>query len=347
MSELRNLVSQAELKKRLETSNEPRITISFYRYHPIEDPAQFRDKLFQTLEALGVLGRIYVAHEGINAQISVPGESLKAFRRYLHSISFLEKVHLNIAVEDDGKSFWVLSIKVRPKIVADGIDDRTFSMQRTGRYLDAAQFNELAEQPDTVVVDMRNYYEYEVGHFENALEVPSDTFRDQLPMSVEMLEADKDKNIVMYCTGGIRCEKASAYLLHHGFQNVYHLQGGIIEYVHQVKARGLKNKFRGLNFVFDLRMAEQVSDEIISFCHQCGEKCATHRNCENDACHLLFLQCEACHRQFAGCCCETCQELKHLTPEQQILSGKRKPEGAESFNKSRSRRAQRFASPRD
>ncbi|HEX8551138.1 MAG TPA: rhodanese-related sulfurtransferase [Abditibacteriaceae bacterium] len=341
MPELRNLVSQAELKKRLEADPTPRTTLSFYQYHPIENPHTFRDELYSKLETLGVLGRIYVAHEGINAQISVPEKNFADFKNYLYSFSFLEGIRLNIALEDDGKSFWVLNVKVRAKIVADGIDDPDFSMQRRGRYLNAAQFNELADKPDTVVVDMRNYYEYEVGHFENALEVPSDTFREQLPMAAQMLEDKKDQPVVMYCTGGIRCEKASAYLLHQGFSNVYHLEGGIIEYVHQVKEQGIENKFRGKNFVFDNRLGEQVSEEIISHCHLCNELCATHRNCENEACHLLFIQCEECHAKYEGCCGDECREIKHLSPEEQEQwKTNAKKDG--TFNNSRQLRRVRF-----
>ncbi len=132
MSELRNLISQAELKKRLQADTEKRITVSFYQYHPIENPLQFRDELYQNFENLGVLGRVYIASEGINAQISVPEKNFQAFKDYLYSIDFLNDVRLNVAIEDNGKSFWVLSVKVRKKIVADGIDDPHFSMRRRG-----------------------------------------------------------------------------------------------------------------------------------------------------------------------------------------------------------------------
>ncbi|MDQ3130367.1 MAG: rhodanese-related sulfurtransferase, partial [Acidobacteriota bacterium] len=315
--------------------DEPRTTVSFYKYFPIEEPQNFRDEIYKNLEKLGVLGRIYVAPEGINAQISVPEKNFQDFKDYLYSIIFLDGVRLNIAVDDDGKSFWVLHIRVRKKIVADGIDDPTFSMTRRGAYLNAEEFNELTENSETVIVDMRNYYEYEVGHFENALEVSSDTFREQLPMAVEMLEEQKDKNIIMYCTGGIRCEKASAYLLHNGFTNVYHLEGGIIEYVHQVKKQGLENKFKGVNFVFDNRLGEQITDEIISHCHQCGEKSAAHHNCENAACHLLFIQCDDCREKFNGCCGEECQKINNLPPEEQKELRRLTNENPDSFNNSR------------
>lgn len=317
MPELRNTTSQAKLKERLSSETTPRTTVSFYQYHPIENPAEFRDHLLENFEKLGVLGRIYVASEGINAQLSVPTENFEKFKNQLYSIDFLNGVRLNVAVEDNGKSFWALHIRVKKKIVADGIDDPDFSMQKRGEYLNAREFNELTKNPETVVVDMRNYYEYEVGHFENALEVPSDTFREQLPMAAKMLEDKKENPVIMYCTGGIRCEKASAYLLHKGFKKVFHLEGGIIEYANQVKAQNLENKFKGKNFVFDNRMGEQVSEEIISHCHQCGGKCAEHRNCENKACHLLFIQCENCREKFQGCCGEECAEIAALPEEKQ------------------------------
>ncbi len=342
MSELRNLTSQTELKKRLEADTEKRVTVSFYQYFPIENPQKFRDELYLAFENLGVLGRVYIAEEGINAQISIPVKNFRAFKDYLYSINFLDGVRLNIAVEDDGKSFWVLSVKVRKKIVADGIDDPNFSMRRRGAYVNAAEFNELTENPETIVVDMRNYYEYEVGHFENALEVSSDTFREQLPMAIEMLADKKDQNIIMYCTGGIRCEKASAYLLHHGFENVFHLEGGIIEYAHQVKEKNLENKFRGKNFVFDNRLGEQISGEIISKCHQCGEKSDTHHNCENEACHLLFIQCANCRAKFDACCSEECQRIKQLPLDVQKQLRRNQSADSDSFNNSKGNLRARF-----
>lgn len=239
MPVLHNRISNEELKARMLAETEPRTTVSFYKYFTIDDPKAFRDCLYIQLEQYKVFGRIYIATEGINAQISVPNNQFDTFKAALFSAHpALDQIRLNIALEDDGKSFWVLRMKVRERIVADGIDDPTFNPANVGQYLKADQVNAMADDPDTVFVDMRNHYEYEVGHFENALEVPSDTFREQLPMAVEMLDEARDKNIVMYCTGGIRCEKASAYMLHHGFKNVYHVEGGIIEYTRQAKAQG-------------------------------------------------------------------------------------------------------------
>lgn len=337
MAILHNRVSQAELKARLYQETEKRITISFYRYFFIQDPGQFRDEMYKALERLSVFGRIYVASEGINAQISVPESKFENFKEYLYSIPELDGLRLNIAVDDDGKSFWVLKVKLREKIVADGIRDEQFDMSNRGRYVNAEEFNNMTASEDTVVIDMRNHYEYEVGHFKGAIEVPSDTFREQLPMAVEMMKDNKDKNIIMYCTGGIRCEKASAWMLHNGFKNVFHLEGGIIHYVNTVKEKNLPNKFTGKNFVFDNRLGERITDEIISKCHQCGKPADTHVNCANEACHLLFIQCSECADTYKGCCSRECYDFIQLPGEVQKEKRKGVDKGSNIFNKSRAR----------
>ena len=332
---LHNRIDRDTLKKRMKESDEPRVTLSFYQYTSLNNPVFFRDYLFQQWSTLGVLGRAYVAREGINAQISVPQSTFASFERELRSITFLEQVRLNIAVEDDGKSFFKLKIKVRDKIVADGLSDESFDVTNRGQHLDAEAFNQLTDQPDTVVVDMRNHYESEIGHFENAMLPDVDTFRESLPMVAEALKDRREQPIIMYCTGGIRCEKASAYLKHQGFENVYQLEGGIIKYAHDVKAKGLKNKFRGKNFVFDERLGERISDEVLSKCHQCGQPCDTHTNCRNEACHLLFIQCEDCASSYEGCCSDNCQEFLQLPEEEQRLRRKQKTTTRNVFRKGR------------
>lgn len=337
MALLHNRVSNKELKEKMLRETEPRITISFYKYHPVLNPQSFRDGLWKMLEPLKVFGRIYVASEGINAQISVPQSNFDAFRQALYSIAWLDGLRLNIAVDDDGKSFWVLKIKVRRQIVADGITDPDFNMEKKGQYLKAHEVNKALSDPQTLVIDMRNHYEYEVGHFQNAVEIPSDTFKEQLPMVVDMLKGNEDRKVVMYCTGGIRCEKASAYLLHKGFRNVFHIEGGIIHYAHQVEEQGLEQKFIGKNFVFDNRLGERITGDIIASCHQCGKPADTHHNCANDACHLLFIQCDECREKWEGCCSEECHDFIHLPIAEQKQLRKGTDKGANIFNKSRSR----------
>jgi UPF0176 protein len=334
---LHNRVSNEELRERLMEENEPRTTISFYHYFPIQNPQELRDHLYKHMFELDVFGRIYVAKEGINAQVSVPSKNYERFKSFLYSIEPLNGIRLNIAVDDDGKSFWVLKVKVREKIVADGITDPAFSMENKGKYVNAEQMNSLLSDPNTIVVDMRNHYEYEVGHFVKAIEIPSDTFRDQLPMAVDMLKGKEEKNIIMYCTGGIRCEKASAFMLHKGFKNVFHLEGGIINYAQQVKKDGLESKFIGKNFVFDDRLGERITDDVIASCHQCGKPCDVHTNCKNNGCHLLFIQCESCAAEFDGCCSPECRDTIHMPVERQKEIRKGIDKGQNIFNKSKVR----------
>ncbi len=337
MAVLHNRISQAELKELLYAETEKRTTISFYQYFTVDDTKLFRDDMYKALNTLKVFGRIYIATEGINAQVSVPDSNVESFRAYLDTIPALKNIRLNIAVDDDCRSFWVLKIKVREKIVADGIADPGFSMENKGKYVNAAQMNALLEHDDTIVIDMRNHYEYEVGHFDKAIEIPSDTFKEQLPMAVDMMKDKKDKNIIMYCTGGIRCEKASAYMLHYGFNHVYHLEGGIINYAREARSAGLEPKFIGKNFVFDGRLGERITEDIIAKCHQCGKAADTHTNCKNDGCHLLFIQCNDCTVAFDGCCSIECKTVYNLPADEQKALRKGIDKGMMVFNKSKKR----------
>lgn len=329
--QLHNRVNRRELKEKMRASDEKRNTVSFYKYHSIESPIAFRDYIYFELKALGVHGRIYVAEEGINAQTSVPIEKFDIFKKTLDEIGFLRGVRLNIAVEDDGKSFFTLSVKVRPKIVADGLDDSTFNPSDTGTHLGAENFNKITAEKNTILVDMRNHYESEVGYFQGAVRPQVETFRQELDLVEEMLKGNEDKNLVMYCTGGIRCEKASAYFKHKGFKNVFQLEGGIIKYANDAKEQGLENKFIGKNFVFDERLGERISEQIVSQCHQCGEPCDTHTNCANSACQLLFIQCEKCVEKFAKCCSQKCSNFIQLPEDEQLTKRK-----IEQFNGSKS-----------
>jgi UPF0176 protein len=333
---LYNRINGRLLKEKMRSLPVKRVTISFYKYHHIADPLWFRDELYRGLESLEILGRIYVAHEGINAQISIPEEKTRAFRDYLEGIPFLKNIRLNIAIQDDGRSFFKLKILVRKKIVADGLDDSSFDVTNSGVHVNAEEFNKLAEDPDTVIVDMRNHYESEVGHFKHAICPDVDTFREELQIVEDLMKDQKDKNLLMYCTGGIRCEKASAWMKHQGFRNVFQLDGGIIEYTRQVKENGLDNRFIGKNFVFDERLGERITEDIIAVCHQCGAPCDDHTNCKNDGCHLLFIQCKACAEQYSGCCSSECCEILSLPEEKQREIRKGVNKGRQVFKKGRS-----------
>lgn len=314
---LHNRVNRRELKELLKKDTLKRVTLSFYKYAQIPDPQAFRDELYQWWDSLGVLGRTYLAHEGINAQIAVPEANFEQFKTLMNTYEMFRGMRLNIAVEAEGKSFFALTIKVKDKIVADGLNDPGFDPSKTGTHLNAEEWNKVSADPDVIIVDMRNHYESEVGHFENAITPDAATFREELPMVAELLADQRDKKILMYCTGGIRCEKASAFMKYNGFENVFQLEGGIIEYDRQVRANGLENKFLGKNFVFDERLGERISPDVIAHCHQCGEPCDTHVNCANLYCHILFIQCDQCKEQYQACCSEKCAEFNALPTETQ------------------------------
>ena len=335
--QLYNTLSAEERAIMIDDAGKQRLTLSFYAYAKIQDPKKFRDDLFLAWNKLDALGRIYVATEGINAQMSIPEENLEVFRATLEIYDFMKGIRLNEAVEHDDHSFLKLTIKVRDKIVADGLNDDTFDVTNIGIHLKAKEFNEILDDPNTIVVDFRNHYESEVGHFKGAITPDVETFRESLPIINEQLQNHKDdKKLVMYCTGGIRCEKASAYFKHQGFKNVYQLEGGIINYAKQIEAEGLESKFIGKNFVFDNRLGERITDDIISQCHQCGKSCDNHTNCENDGCHLLFIQCDECKAAMENCCSTECLEIIHLPLVDQVRLRTGKQVGNKVFRKGKS-----------
>lgn len=314
---LYNRKSREQLIQELNEEPFKRVTLSFYRYVYLTNPQEFRDNLYLAWSELNCFGRIYVAHEGINAQMSIPEDTLQLFLTTLEANTHLNKMPIKYAVEDDGKSFYKLSLKVRPKIVADGLNDHDYDVTNVGKHLTPLEFHEHTESGKAVVIDMRNHYESEVGKFENAFCPDADTFRDAINIVVDTYKDKKNQKILLYCTGGIRCEKASAFLKHHGFNDVNQLHGGIIAYAHQIKKEGLASKFIGKNFVFDQRLGESIDGQIISQCHQCGSLCDSHTNCANDDCHLLFIQCKSCASEYNGCCSNSCKTIITLPEEAQ------------------------------
>ena len=218
--QLYNTLSKKERAELIKRAGDKRLTLSFYKYHLIKNPEIFRNFLFIELNKIDVLGRIYIANEGINAQLSLPSKFMTEFKKVIDGISFLKNVRLNIAIEHDNEAFLKLKIKLRDKIVADGLKDGEYDLNKNGVHLDADNFNKLLEDKNTITIDMRNHYESEIGHFKGAQLPDVDTFRESLPIIEKKYNSSKeDKNILMYCTGGIRCEKASAYLINKGYKN--------------------------------------------------------------------------------------------------------------------------------
>jgi len=312
---LYNQKNKKDLIKDLNDENFKRLTLSFYKYTNLDDLENLRNKLFVDWRKLNVLGRVYIASEGINAQISIPEHNIKKFKTKLTSNKKFKGMQFKNAFIE-GQSFLKLIIKVKNEIVAYNISNNAFNMKKVGNHLDYKQFNKAIEE-GAIVVDMRNYYEGEVGRFENAIIPDVSRSNKLLPEVEKLLTENKNDKILMYCTGGIRCEKASSYLIKAGYKDVNQLKGGIIQYAHDIRKNNVKSKFIGKNFVFDYRMGEKITNDILSNCHICKSQCDIHTNCANQACHILFIQCLGCLKQYNGCCSTKCADFIKLDIDKQ------------------------------
>ena len=313
--ELYNKKNKQDLKKKVQLESFKRITCSFYKYTSLRNIEDLRDQFYISWNNLEILGRVYISKEGINAQISIPEHNIETFKKNLYLNDPFKDIDIKPAIEE-GTSFYKLTIKVKKEIVAYKINKNEYNMNNRGTHLNYKEYNKAIDN-GAIIVDIRNRYESEIGKFEGAITPDIDRSEDLLPEIKKMLNKNKKEKILMYCTGGIRCEKASAYLIHHGFKDVNQLQGGIVQYAHDVKRNKAKNKFIGKNFVFDHRLGENITDHIISYCNQCEISCNNYTNCTNQSCHILFIQCEKCHKKFGGCCSKECCEFNKLPKEKQ------------------------------
>ena len=287
---------------------------------------EFRENIL-SYETNNISGLIILGEEGINGTICGPEESLDKLIKYIKK--FLKKNDLNEKISFSDKSiFKKLKVRIKSEIVTIGIKDIN-PKSINGIYLDADKWNELIKDESTILIDTRNFYEVNLGTFKNAINPKTNNFREFPKWVEENLEKKvkdiKNHKIAMFCTGGIRCEKASAYLKHHGFEDVNQLHGGIIDYNRQLKQDiSLKNHFEGRNFVFDERRGERVSNDIISSCHQCGKAYDVHVNCSNVNCNLLFIQCDSCKKKYQNCCSLECIEIISMPKEKQKILRKGK-----------------------
>ncbi len=309
---LHNIYSSSILENKLREEAYTRIILSFYRYITIKYPKQFRDELYKSLFNIKTLGRIYIANEGINAQISIPENCYGLLRKVIDSFESLKSIYFNRSVIGRDDAFLKLKIKYRKKIVNDDFKKFDISRIEQNDYVVPEEFNRLLTLDDTVVIDLRNNYESEIGHFKKAICLPVKTYREALKELPLALDNKQDKTILLYCTGGIRCEKANIYLKDQGFSKVYQLRGGIINYFREVIENNLPSLFIGKNFVFDQRLGEKISKGTISYCHQCNELSDDYTNCANEQCHCLMIQCSKCAEKYKKCCSNECRELFEL-----------------------------------
>ncbi len=273
----------------------------FYKYIRIDNPIKFREKHLAFCKNLGIRGRIIAAKEGINGSVSGTEEQTEEYKKNLREDERFSDI---VFKEDYGlmHPFNKMVIKIKKEIVNFGVD---VDLSKTGKHLTPKEFLELYENKEEVIIlDARNNYESRVGKFKNAVDLNIGKFRD-FPKAVENLKDKKDKKIVMYCTGGIRCEKASAYLVEQGFGKVYQLNGGILTFGKEFP----DTIWEGKCFVFDKRLASSINsnkDDCISNCEICDVKCDLYRNCRNNECDKLSVVCLECEKSFGGCCSEDC-----------------------------------------
>lgn len=301
-------ISNKILKIIYEHDYTKRTMMSLYKYFRIKNPIILLDLIKLELKKYDVLGRIYIANEGINVQISTPDFYLKHVISFFKNLNIhMKNIFINYSIVNQSMAFWKLQIKVRKQLVSNNIDKIPILPDIWKNYLNAFQVNQYFNDENTIFVDIRNHYEYEIGRFHHALEVPSNTFRAQLDKLPSFLKRYENKKIVLYCTGGIRCEKAAALLKEYRFKNIYQIYGGILGYINQTKTHNLPMYFKGKLFVFDFRMAERITNDVFSICKNCKNITdSTHINCLNHLCHRLFIQCKKCSRKFRSYCSKNC-----------------------------------------
>ena len=275
------------------------VVLLYYRYVPIPDPPAEMLSQRELCQRLGLKGRILLAEEGINGTVAGTHEAADAYIAAMNEHPQLAGIDYK-RDEVSGQPFPRLRIKVRPEIVTLG---EAVDLRDTATKLTPAQFHELVQDPDVVVFDARNNYESAIGRFRGAVTPPIKLFKD-LPAALEDYADLKDKKIVTYCTGGIRCEKVSALMKQRGFKDVYQLEGGIIKYA-QAYPEGA---FEGECFVFDDRMSVAYADQpkLLGSCRLCGVSTNTYRNCANPECNDLMLVCSSC-AEAQNIICPVCQ----------------------------------------
>lgn len=302
----------------------------FYKFQEIENPEHFARKQKSFCKKLGVLGKILIAKEGINGSISGTEDQTEKYKKFLWlqggfgDVKFKEETIFK-------HPFTRMYVRIRNEIVSL---KKIVNLNKIGKYLSPKEFlelyNEKNEKNNLIILDARNYYEYELGRFKNALNPNIKTFRE-FPKFVEKFKKTigkniKNKKIVMYCTGGIRCEKASAYMKEQGFENVYQLEGGIINFCQQFP----DTFWEGRCFVFDKRLMTDLNQKNrpITKCINCKEFCDLYRNCKNVECDKLVIMCVRCQEKFKGCCSENClKEFLKYSDKRAVLKrlGKWKP----------------------
>jgi UPF0176 protein len=281
----------------------------YYKYVTIEDYEEFAKEHLAFCKELGLKGRILVAKEGINGTVSGTVEQTEAYMNMMHAHPLFKGMVFKID-ESEGHAFKKIFVRPRPELVTFRLEDDINPNDLTGKRLKPKEFYEALQQEDVIVLDGRNDYEYDVGHFRNALRPPVESFREFPEWIRNNLSEFKDKKVITYCTGGIRCEKLSGFLLREGFKDVSQLDGGIATYSKDPEVKG--KLFDGKMYVFDERITVRVNqteeETVVGKCLHCGTPSEKYINCTYDFCHNHHIVCDACEESHGGYCSEACEE---------------------------------------
>lgn len=288
-------------------------TLLYYCYSHIQDAEQYAADHLKFCKSIGLTGRIIIADEGLNGTVSGTKEACKAYMDYVYADGRFNATEFKID-EVDEPSFIKMHCRYKSEIVYSGLKDPSYidPTKQTGKHLEPKEFAEMKDRDDVVILDVRSNYEHSMGKFKNAVTLDIDNFRD-FPAMINELAQYKDKKILTYCTGGIKCEKASALLLKEGFKDVYQLHGGIIKYGKEAEGKD----FEGKCYVFDNRIAvdvNQVNPVVISTCRNCGKTTAKMINCANPECNEHFTQCDDCGTALDGACSAACKTHPRKRP---------------------------------
>ncbi|NGP43981.1 rhodanese-related sulfurtransferase [Bacillaceae bacterium SIJ1] len=291
----------------------------YYQYVTIDDPETFAAEHLAYCKNLGIKGRILVAHEGINGTVSGTVEQTEAYMEHVRSDERFKDMAFKID-EADKHAFKKMHVRPRPEIVNSSLNEHINPNRQTGRYLEPEEFRKALEDDDVVIIDARNDYEYDIGHFRNAIRPDIKTFRELPQWIKENLADQKDKKILTYCTGGIRCEKFTGFLIDEGFKDVNQLHGGIVTYGKDEKVQG--ELYDGKCFVFDERMSvpvNQKEDVVVGKCYHCGKAEDRYVNCANPECNRLYVCCEECEPKYRRSCSDDCRthgRNRYVDPEE-------------------------------
>ena len=284
------------------------IVSSCYKYTNLENPELVKSKVLDLAKKNKILGRILIGKEGINAAFSSRKDNIKNFKKELNilfeGLSFKDQ-------EIENNAYHKLIVRIRKEIIAF---EKKVNLENSGKHISPEELKQKLDNNESLIIlDARNDYEHEVGKFKDAKTLPIKKFKD-FPKELNSLKQYKDKEIVMYCTGGIRCEKSSAFLIENGFKSVSQLDGGIINFINKYP----NSYFEGSNFVFDDRKTSN-ENKIISNCKLCNKKTNQYINCHNLKCDKLFLCCNSCKKELNNSCCERCKNSKHRRTKKQNI----------------------------